>query len=85
MQNATEHVNQRQKIQCKMQQNMSIKDRKFNAKFHMDITKTATPTIDGGLTVVIEQKNNCTTSLLLIRQKIWMNKVQFFKVQWCTD
>jgi hypothetical protein len=21
----------------------------------------------------------------LIRQKIWMNKVQFFKVQWCTD
>jgi len=30
--NATEHVNWRQKIQCKMQQNMSIKDRKFNAK-----------------------------------------------------
>jgi len=85
MQNATEHVSQRQKIQCKMQQNMSIKDRKFNAKFHMDIAKTATPTIDGGFTVVIEQKNNCTTSLLLIRQKIWMNKVQFFKVQWCTD
>jgi hypothetical protein len=64
MQNATEHVNQRQKIQCEVSHRYA---------------KTATPTIDGGFTVVIEQKNNCTTSLLLIRQKIWINKVQFLR------